>query len=146
MGINAEYMGTLHTVRYRQPQTYQVYQKDHNGLLTHIGSPGGCLPHGPLLRLLLRRLPRLRLRSGRRLRWIRWIRFGLVGSWTWLRISRPWSWLWLRIGRLWTRTRCRHCPSYWHRPCRSGNWNWQSLLIQITTRSIFLISDCICLL
>merc|ERR1712154_202479 len=39
-------MGTLHTVRYRQPQTYQVYQKDHNGLLTHIGSPGGCLPHG----------------------------------------------------------------------------------------------------
>merc|ERR1739838_485520 len=91
-------MGTLHTVRYRQPQTYQVYQKDHNGLLTHIGSPGGCLPHGPVLRLLLRRLPGVRLRSGRRLRWIRWIRFGLVGSWTGLRISRTWSWLWLRIG------------------------------------------------
>merc|ERR1712154_282888 len=63
-------MGTLHTVRYRQPQTQSTPGLSHNGLLLNVGSPGVSLPDGPVHGLLLGR-PRwrlLRLRLGRRIR------------------------------------------------------------------------------
>merc|ERR1712154_178624 len=89
-------MGTLHTVRYRQPQTQSTPGLSHNGLLLNVGSPGVSLPDGPVHGLLLGR-PRwrlLRLRLGRRIR-------------LWLSIRLRWyvgnAWLWLWSG---------HCPSY----------------------------------
>merc|ERR1712141_448500 len=63
-------MGTLHTVRYRQPQTQSTPGLSHNGLLLYVGFPGVSLPDGPVHGLLLWR-PRwriLRLRLGRRIR------------------------------------------------------------------------------
>merc|ERR1711992_35121 len=97
-------MGTLHTVRYRQPQTQSTPGLSHNGLLLNVGSPGVSLPDGPVHGLLLGR-PRwrlLRLRLGRRIR-------------LWLSIRLRWyvgnAWLWLWTG-LRTRSRSGHCPSY----------------------------------
>merc|ERR1712172_483506 len=125
-------MGTLHTVRYRQPHTQSLYTPglSHNGLLLYVGSPGVSLPDGPVHGLLLWR-PRwriLRLRLGRRI-WsgIRRLRWYVGNALRRLRRLRTWNGLRLR-----TRTRSGHCPSYRSRHALAG-WYWQSLLVIITS-------------
>merc|ERR1712141_366026 len=125
-------MGTLHTVRYRQPQTQSTPGLSHNGPLLYVGSPGVSLPDGPVHGLLLWR-PRwriLRLRLGRRIRsGIRRLRWYVGNA---LRRLRTRTWNGLRL-RTRTRTRSRHCPSYRSRHALPG-WYWQSgLLSHITS-------------
>merc|ERR1711936_173184 len=121
-------MGTLHTVRYRQPQTQSLLTPglSHNGLLLYVGSPGVSLPDGPVHGLLWIWGSRwlLRLRLGRRNRsGIRRLRARWVGNA--LRRLRTWTGLWLRTR---TRTRSGHCPSYRSRHALPG-WYWQSGLL-----------------
>merc|ERR1712154_145348 len=115
-------MGTLHTVRYRQPQTQSLETPglSHNGLLLYVGSPGVRLPDGPGYGLLWLWRPRrlLRLRPGRRIRSairLRWY----VGN------ARLRLWTGLRLR---TRTRSGHCPSYWDRHALPGRYRQSGLL------------------
>merc|ERR1711963_730503 len=128
-------MGTLHTVRYRQPQTYHLPERSQWPPHSHWLSwwlpaswPSPPPTSSEVTQATATVWPEASVDT-----------VDTVWACGELALGTDIPVLVLamvRIGRLWTRTRCRHCPSYWHRPCRSGNWNWQSLLIQITTRSI----------
>merc|ERR1712062_280695 len=108
-------MGTLHTVRYRQPQTQSLKTPglSHNGLLLYVGSPGVRLPDGPVHGLLWI--------------WRSWWLLRLRARWVGNALRRLRTWTGLRL-RTRTRTRSGHCPSYRSRHALPG-WYWQSGLL-----------------